>query len=510
MKENSSWGKKFLTVTSSLALVASGAVAIATPAQAAATRALYISHESDDNLAAKGGGFDLGTGGDASVADAPSPRSGKARKIVKASDAQPWGGLTILADGDTNQSYVDANNSVITLDFFNGNTGPVPVSLEVTAPGVCKAGLTAEAATGWSTLSFDFSTNAGWGYCMGVNSNFTVLAIEPNFNATYQNGNEGAYHGATALANASESYYVDNISIGGGTIADVMSTPPTPRVATSTVLTFESAETSGATPYDNFGGTTTNTVVAAPAGGNGGNALKVHYDQGAAFYAGLFLANYASGTTRITDATHTTITMNVYSSSTTAQTIRLKLEGAATTPFVDQTVNKGWNHLTFQFSGVNNWSDTLEFQKISLFPGFIDGSQDAKAAAADYYFDDVAFNGGTTPALPVAVTKATVSVAAKITGTAKKGRALTASATFGGSASTKAYQWYRCTATAAATGTALPTTAAKCSIAKAYSSSASYTATTADVGKYMRVVVKATNSAGTTLSLSKTTLKVVN
>ena len=508
MKENNSWGKKFLTITSTMAIVASGAVAIATPAQAA-THALYISHESDDNLAAKGGGFNLGTGGDVSVANAPAPNTGKARKIVKAADASPWGGLTILADGDTANSYIDNNNTEITLDFYNGNTGPVPVSLEATSPGKCKAGRTAEAATGWSTLTFDFSLNGGWDYCMGAGSNFTVLAIEPNFYATYENGNAGAYTGADALPNAGESYYVDNISIGNGTLADVMSTPPTPRVATSTVLTFESPETSGATPYDNFGGTTTNTVVAAPAGGNGGNVLKVHYDQGAAFYAGLFLANYASGTTRITDATHTTITMNVYSSSTASQIIRLKLEGAATTPYVDQTVRQGWNRLTFQFSGVTNWSSDLEFQKISIFVGFIDGSSDPKAAAADYYIDDVAFNGGTTRALPVAVTKATISRAAAVSGTAKKARVLTASATFAGSSSTKTYQWYRCTAAASATSTALPTSAAKCTIAKAYSSSATYTLATADIGKYMRVVAKATNSAGSTLSLSKTTAKVV-
>lgn len=281
-----------------------------------------------------------------------------------------------------------------------------------------------------------------------------------------------------------------------------------PRTATATVLTFESDETSGALPYDNFGGTLTTERVAAPAGGNGTNALKVHYDQGAAFYAGMFLINTAAGTEKLTKDGASTITMNIYSASAGDLLIRGKLEraGLALVPVADVTVKQGWNHVTFNFGAHANWSASEEYHKLSMFFGFVDGSTDGKAAAADFYLDDVAFNGGTTPALPA---KPAATRAASVAGVAKVGKVLTAGkGTWTGTATiTYAYKWFRCTKAASAAGSAAPAAAAKCT-AISGATKATYKLVAKDKGKFVRVMVTARNSVGSKISLSKSTAAI--
>ena len=120
-----------------------------------------------------------------------------------------------------------------------------------------------------------------------------------------------------------------------------------------------------------------------------------------------------------------------------------------------------------------------------------------------------AANGSTktyTITVTRAIAKAVKTVDAKIVGTAKKAKVLTGTAaTFTGTSVTKTNQWYRCTAVATAVGTSIPGTCT----AIAGKTGTSYTLTTSDVGKYIRFGSKATNSAGVTISLSKSTVKVV-
>ena len=103
----------------------------------------------------------------------------------------------------------------------------------------------------------------------------------------------------------------------------------------------------------------------------------------------------------------------------------------------------------------------------------------------------------------------TRSVAASITGTAKVGKVVTAkSGTWAGTAPIAySYKWYRCAVAGTATGTAAPNAAAKCTVIAGKTAS-TYTLAAADKGKFVRVLVTATNKVGTGLSLSKSTAKV--
>ena len=223
-----------------------------------------------------------------------------------------------------------------------------------------------------------------------------------------------------------------------------------------------------------------------------------------------------SGTTKITDASHPNITMNVFSSASTATPMQLNLVTRGNSAArLAVTVQPGWNRLTYNMSTANGYTSSNEYVTLALFPDFQNndlGSASSSATAVTpagqfYYIDDLAFNGGTTPALPTAVTRATITRAAALAGTAKKTKVLTGTAAaFGGSTSTKANQWYRCTATASAATTSVPS---NCT-AIAGKTGTTYTLTSTDVGKYIRFGSKATNSAGVTTSLSKSSAKVTN
>ena len=538
MKENSSWGKKFLTVTSSLAIATGSALVAAGPAQALPATAVFVNYEANDSIADD---FVTFLGGTAEVVDAPAGNdSGKALKFTKAG-TDPVSGVTVLVPTSTNFQYTDAAHPVIRLDYYSGSSAASPVQLKVEKDGVWSTAIVKEAQPGWNHLAFDMSENGNFGYAFGDGPHpaFDKVSIFPNFGASIPNydnsANDFTYSGAAPVA-LGDIYYIDNISINDGTSADVVTTPPPAREATSTLLTFETADAlgNGAAGLAGVGDSTgswegaVSSIENAPAGGNGGKALKILKHQvpdgnRAAWwegsihpYAGVTLLDSTEGTVRYSNAGNKLLTMNFYSPNSAATPVQVKVDPNV---FVCASAPRGWSKLTFDLSTDPDWSASTEYKKVSIMPNWkkdCDSTYEPFAAGSivdnetAYYIDNVALNGATTPAIPAAVTRATITRAAALTGTAKKARVLTAAATFGGSASTKTYQWYRCTAASSATGTAVPASSAKCTVAKAYSSSASYTVSSTDVGKYIRVVVKAHNTAGDTLSLSKTTAKVVN
>jgi hypothetical protein len=103
----------------------------------------------------------------------------------------------------------------------------------------------------------------------------------------------------------------------------------------------------------------------------------------------------------------------------------------------------------------------------------------------------------------------TRSVAATAFGTAKVGKTLTVKkGTWSGSATIAyTYKWYRCSVLGKTALTTAPASSAKCA-AIAGGTKSSYKLAKSDKGKYIRVLVTAKNSAGTGLSLSKSTAKV--
>ena len=422
------------------------------------------------------------------IADAPAAgNGGKALKIVK--NGEPYAGVNLVkVDAATNR-VTNAANPVVSFNYYSPKADS-PLRVEL-IPYPNAFGTTVTAAQGWQKISIDFSTVAGW----SADTIYSAIGLFPDFNV--------ASDGAT--------YYVDNLSFNGATAPAIT----VARAATSTLLTFEAADTLGALAEGDataekaqggFEGLST-SIADAPAGGNGGKVLKMVKNQGAQTYAGVNLVKFAADT-RVTDGTHKVVTMNYYSAKANS-IVRLEVRPYPAALGVEVTATKvGWQTLTFDFTNVAGWTSTEEFVGLTLFPDF-----NVAGANTTYYVDNVAFNGATTPAIPttpVAV-KPAVRVAATVAGTAKVGKYLTAGkGTWTGTATIAyTYKWYRCTVVAKTATVALPTSAAKCSTISG-ATRYTYKLASADVGKYVRVLVTAKNSKGYAYSLSKsTTVKVV-
>lgn len=202
------------------------------------------------------------------------------------------------------------------------------------------------------------------------------------------------------------------------------------------------------------------------------------------------------------------MTFNYYSPKANSPT-RIELVPYPVALGITINAAQGWQTLSFDLSTAVGsqaaaWSADTEYTSLAFFPDFNKAADDAV-----YYIDNLAINGATTPAITAPSTVApAMSMAATVSGTAKVGSSLTAAkGTWTGTpAPTFTYSWYRCTVAGNAT-TAAPAASAKCSvIAKA--TAASYKLVAADKGKYVRALVKATNSKGSKYSLTKATGKV--
>ena len=193
---------------------------------------------------------------------------------------------------------------------------------------------------------------------------------------------------------------------------------PASAAAPAILVTFESADTTGytlgtsvaASPripamVADFGGSTSAVNSAPPAGGSVGSSksakvTKLHTaDQWGS--GTTFLSEYGSANTLVSVG-HKVVTMNVYAPGA-GKRVWLKIEDAAEpTHYVEKnvvTTTAGWQLLTFDFSTVSSapWNDTFTYNEASIFFDF--GT--VPSTDEDWYFDDVAFNGATTPAVTI-------------------------------------------------------------------------------------------------------------
>jgi len=469
------------------------------PATREATSTLMTFETGDTYGAASvGAGFN---GAVTLIKDAPAGgNGGKALEIEKAGD--PWSGVNLITAGAA-LKFLNATNKTVTVNYYSPETVNTPVQFQLVASDASKINQAVEAVPGWQRLTFDFaaSYNDAKTYTAGV--------IFPNF---VNGGDVPGYTGAAAVSPLTgKKYFIDNVGFNGATTPGI----PLPRTATPTLLTFETGDTLGAKvaglatnakPEGGFEGAGT-TIEDAPAGGNGGKALKIVKNVGAQVYAGVNVIKFAADS-RVTNATYKTITFNYYSPKANSPTrVELRPYPAA----LGKTVNAplGWSKIVVDFSDVAGWTSTEEFVSVAFFPDF---DQAAGTVAQSYYVDNLSFNGALTPSIPVVAPKVkpSASKAATAAGTAKVARTLTAGkGTWTGSATIAyTYKWYRCTAASTSTTTAAPTASAKCATISGATAS-TYKLASADVGKYVRVLVKATNTAGSAYSLSKTSSKVV-
>jgi hypothetical protein len=481
-------------------------------ANASDAHPLYLNFEANDTIgaAAAGQAFE---GAGASIIDS-THLTGKSLRFAKT--GQPWSGINMLLSPVTAYHYADANLHTITLDYWSNDSAasPLMLKLETSVPSWQGGPWTAKAVEtqpGLNHLTFDMSTANQW----DATKEWVSMALFPNFSA-----DDAGYTGAAPIANSDQVYEIDNISINGGTIVNVAGGDAPVVSATSKVLSFESADTEGVKavgtcPSANwacaFEGAIT-SVVDAPARGNGGKALQI--TKSGQPWAGVNLYDASGENIKVAGS----VTMNYFSPDTVKSPAQLQLVATDnSTANAAVEVSPGWNHLTFDMANAHGYDAAKTYQKVVIFPDFVNGTDvpgytGAAAVAVNnqnYAIDDVAFNGGVTPALPALVTKPVVRVAATVSGTAKVGKTLTAGkGTWTGASVTYSYKWYRCTVVAKTTGAAAPAAAAKCSVI-AGATTASHKVVTADAGKYLRVLVTARNSAGSTLSLSKSTASKV-
>jgi len=437
------------------------------------------------------GGFE---GAVTTIADAPAGgNGGKALKIQKAVGGQVYAGVNMVKFAVTDR-ITDETHKLVTFNYYSPKANS-PVRLELT-PWPVALGVVVNAAQGWQTLTFDLSTATGNdGAVWSAATEYQSMALFPDFN------------------NAADDavYYVDNFAFNGGTTPAIV----VARSATSTLLTFESADALGATVVGestptkagSYGGATS-SIAAAPAGGNGGQALKIEKQTGDEVWAGVNMFIFTADT-RITNAEKKLITFNYYASK--AGPVRVEIVPYPVGLGITLQAVQGWQTLSFDMSTATGgsgavWSADTEYTAMALFPDF-----NLAADNSTFYVDNVAINGATTPAIPVApVTVApTMRTAASISGLAKLGKTLTvAKGSWTGTPTpTYTYRWYRCTVSGSTAKTTLPTTALKCVVITGATSS-THKVVTLDKGKYLRALVTVKNSKGTKYSLTKTTAKV--
>ena len=292
--------------------------------------------------------------------------------------------------------------------------------------------------------------------------------------------------------------------------------------AVSTLLTFEgddvlgsltTTEAGGDKPQGVFDGASA-VITEAPAGGLGGNVLAI--TKSGAPWAGVNVLANLDGAFRYSDATNSTVTFNYYSPKSGSPVGLEMWNGATKGVSMTQTANAGWNNITFDLTTSEGWSGLVKYDKLVIFPDF-----QVDAANEIFYLDNLAVNGAVTPQItivpvvpeePAPKVKPSVRKAATVsTKTPKVGVTLTSTkGLWSGSAKiTYKYTWYRCSALGKTTLKTKPAASAKCSVISGKTAS-SIKLSKSDKGKYIRVLVTAKNSKGTTYSLSKSTTKKVS
>lgn len=276
--------------------------------------------------------------------------SANVAKIVKVNVADQWAGGKIT--GVTSLDFSAASTSVLSMDVYTTEPVGTVVKIKLEAPYTGEVDAVTTVSGAWHTLLFDFGIPA----CVGS----TDLVIMPQ---PFTNG------GGT-------TFYVDNIQqIAGGIATPLAGLPITFEAGATTdhFFSFESAIL---------------TVVSNPhqnAGNTSANVAKLVRHRGAPFGG-----SKITFTNPIDFATHTVLSMKVWTSAPIGTNVTLKTEK----PFwgversVLTTKTGEWETLTFDFAGSLSDMPTLTF----LFD-FAAGSTNVGDGSANstFFFDDVKY-----------------------------------------------------------------------------------------------------------------------
>ena len=276
--------------------------------------------------------------------------SSNVAKIVKVNVNNQWAGGRIA--GVTSLNFTTAETSILSMDVYTTQPVGTVIKVKLEAPYTSEVDAITTVSGGWQTLLFDFGIPAPSG------SANLIIMPQP-----FTNG------GGT-------TFYFDNIEQIGGSIATPLpGLPITFESGTNTdhFFSFESAQlTVIPNPYVTLANTSATVAkivrhLGAPFGGS-----KITF------------------TSPINFATHTVLTMKVWTSAPIGTNVTLKTEK----PFwgversVQTTKTSEWETLSFDFAGSLSDMPTLVF----LFD-FVAGSSNVGNGSANstFYFDDVKY-----------------------------------------------------------------------------------------------------------------------
>lgn len=355
------------------------------PAYAATATPLFLSFENNDplrNVAVQDGSFG---GARSELVVSTNTADGKPSTVLSfTKGSETWSGALLHSATSSPARLLDATRHIISLDIYSRDYLPSPLSIKVEDSRYNYVQKVLQVLPGQNHLTFDMSTGTGWNPDIA----YSTLAIFPNFDI-----GDGSYSGASAIPFASQTYEIDNVSIAGGTIANLGTAF---AKANPTLLSFEVDDqlgklavgsASGEKPAGSFEGAVT-SIESSPVGGLGGNALKIEKPSGAQPWAGLVLLKFDKATTRITSGTHPHVSFNYYSPVANSPT-RIELQQGEQKVGKTVTVPKGWSQVTIDFRSVEGWSADEEYSSLILFPDFMNPASYTNS----YYIDNFAING---------------------------------------------------------------------------------------------------------------------
>ena len=359
---------RLLSLATSILVMSASLVGISAGAANAASAPVTVTFEANDTSgAALGGSADFGGNVSSVITSTVGANTSQVGKIVNG--AECWSGTTFLIKSVGDQLVSDVSK-VVTLDLYSDvPVADVMLKLEGGPGQPAREVKVSHTGTGWETLTYDFATGPAFAPGSYIKASLFV-------------GFCGAAHPAEVL--------FDNISFPGATKPDVV----IPRTTPSVLVNFETTDSSGYS-FVNFGGASAAVVSDAPAGGSVASVSAVKLvDQGDCWAGTTFLN--AGVKASLVSAANPIVKANIYSPSA-GKTIKLKLESAVNggdNKEVDVTSVAGWNTYSFDFTGFNA---AVDYNLASLFVNFTCGG--GAKAGANWYADDVAFNGATGAAL---------------------------------------------------------------------------------------------------------------
>ncbi len=385
MTFNKSISIKALRVLSLFVATSSLLLSGIVPANAAGATPLYLSFENHDplrNVAVQDGSFG---GARSELVRSTNTADGLPSQVLSfTKGSEPWSGALLHTSASSPARLLDSTRYLITLDIFSRDYLPSPFSIKVEDPRYSSVHKVLQVVPGHNRLTFDMSTGSGWSPDIA----YSTLIIFPNFDI-----GDGTYSGAPAIPFSHQTYEIDNVSIAGGTIADLGTAF---AKATPTVLTFEADDNIGKLAVGSLSnektagsfGNAISSIETSPAGGTGGNALKIEKSSNAETWAGILLLKFDKSTTRITSGSYPQVSFNYYSPVANSPT-RIELQRDDRKSGKTVVVPKGWSQVTIDFTKVEDWSAEEEYTDLVVFPDFLKPG----SFPHSYYIDNFSLNG---------------------------------------------------------------------------------------------------------------------